>query len=487
MNPKAMAQPLLRQPNQVISPWKEGDMALITPSKNFSGKGSIEFWWSPSPGYYFTFKSADEPPKGIAILKTSEVDNIKVEVRRVERNILYSKDGSPSLKANLMNSEGNNIQVEIHPVTLDDHFECEGPLLTQVRQGNIFEEIDHLYFQISNFCIYPLKPITLEYRKWNVSLDPQDNISELLGNLNNNGSYALTYLGCITCKDGSLFTSYDVESLIEPLQVFLSFLRGAWYQPLIFEGWAKGKPIVSTHPNPLLPPIVPMTSWPRQPEGLMWCYNHIQHDLNEAFNSLMALYEEKQIKTSQDQVDAYSQLKAVINNWIESGLTNFGETAIVLIQAALESLVDLQSNKCLSGMNLESLNECFNKLSADTRIRWLLNELNIPADIPPESQDLAAYLKIKKQTPSDGPKAITYMRNGIIHATPKNLTRPLGTPTDLIPSEVAMKSTIILGRMYVVLSILVMLNYKGNFTNYLTGLTQQIPLKKIAISQKPVS
>jgi len=197
--------------------------------------------------------------------------------------------------------------------------------------------------------------MTLEHGKWSVSLYPQGNISELLDNLNNNGSYALTYLGCITCKDGSLFTSYAVESLIEPLQVFLSFLRGAWCQPLIFEGWAKEKPIVSIHPNPLLPPIVPMTSWPRQPEYLMWCYNHIQHDLNEAFNGFMALYEEKQIKTSQDQVDAYSQLKVVINNWIESGLTNFGETAIVLIQAALESLVDLQINKSLSGTNLESL------------------------------------------------------------------------------------------------------------------------------------
>lgn len=58
----------------------------------------------------------------------------------------------------------------------------------------------------------------------------------------------------------------------------------------------------------------------------------------------------------------------------------------------------------------------------------------------------------------------------------KFLRRTFGTSADLTPSEKAMEKTIILGRMYIELAILHMLNYKGMYTNRFTKNTRQIDM-----------
>jgi hypothetical protein len=450
-----MEQATIRQPNQTIPPWKKGDMKLTQLGNNYSGSGSIEFWWSPVPGYYFTFQfkneSENQPHRGEAILTTSEGDDVPVEVRWIKGDV---------------------------------DLECKGPLRTQIRQGNLADRIDDLCFCISNFYINPLNPFILKYKEWEVLLLPDKDIHDLFKNLDENGGYAFTYRGHIRYMGGTLFSLTAVESLLEPLRVFLSFVRGAWCNMFFFQGTANEKHIVAIHPNPLLPPSIPLTRWPRQPEYLVWCNNHIPRDLNEAFCRFMELYEEGQLAVPQNQVDAYNHIKSIIITYIESGLAIYGETAIVLVQSALESLTYMQAKKCLGKRCLK----CFKDSSAELKIRWMLNKMSIPTDIPPEVNIIQDYLKGKGlQEPLDGPKAITYLRNGIIHASPKLLTRPIGKPTDLVPSETAMEYTIFLGRMFVELAVLSILNYNGNYINKLNGLTQQVPLKPMALSQRVLS
>ena len=68
-------------------------------------------------------------------------------------------------------------------------------------------------------------------------------------------------------------------------------------------------------------------------------------------------------------------------------------------------------------------------------------------------------------------KAITYFRNGIIHANAKSLQRTFDPSADL-----AMSKVIDLGRMYIELAILHMLNYKGMYTNRFTKITRQVDM-----------
>jgi hypothetical protein len=323
--------------------------------------------------------------------------------------------------------------------------------------------------------------MVLKYNKWEILLYPFENIKDLFKQLDRNGGYAFTYNISIRYAKGSPFTMKEAEFLLEPLSIFLSFIRGVWCKVLFFHGSLEGNSVVAVHPNPLLPPFTPLASWPKQPESLIWCHHHLNQDINKIFNYIMKIFENSQLENSTGQIYPYIQLKSAIINCIELNSSTFGETAIVLVQSALESLAYMHAYKCLRGICYNSFVEC----NADVKIRWLLNELRIPTSIPPEAIELQDYLEGKKiNPPIDGPKAIVCLRDGVTNANPKLLNHPMRPALDLISYEIPMDHAISLGKMYVELAILTILGYQGNYTNKFTGLIQKIPLKAIALSQK---
>jgi hypothetical protein len=146
-----------------------------------------------------------------------------------------------------------------------------------------------------------------------------------------------------------------------------------------------------------------------------------------------------------------------------------------MMQSALESLAYLQAEEKLSDIQNEKFN---NKelCPADEKIRWMLKDLGIPVDIPPESNDLQEFINQRLSgSDLDGPKAITYLRNAVIHGSSKLLTRVYGKSTDVISTEKAMHHAIILGTRYMELAILHKMNYSGNYTNRLTQETKRVP------------
>ena len=94
----------------------------------------------------------------------------------------------------------------------------------------------------------------------------------------------------------------------------------------------------------------------------------------------------------------------------------------------------------------------------------------------PEAKELQDYLNSKGLAgPLNGVRAITYFRNGIIHANAESLHELL-VEQDPVQSEEAMNKAIILGRMYIELVILHMLNYNGMYTNRFTKSTRQVDM-----------
>lgn len=135
-------------------------------------------------------------------------------------------------------------------------FVCEGSLLTQIRMGDIDKKINDLFFFVVNFYINPLNPIILRYKKWELLLLPRENINNLFRNLSREGGYAFTYKGHTRYNGGAFYTPKEVEFLLDPLRIFLSFVRGAWCNIFFLEGRANDNPIVAIHQNPLLPPKI---------------------------------------------------------------------------------------------------------------------------------------------------------------------------------------------------------------------------------------
>ncbi len=446
------------EPNKAINIVPETDMKLTQAGKISSGKGAIEFRWSPTPGYYFIIQGEDKKiTTGDAILKGENIGELNVKVRWIK------------------NENGNLI--------------CEGPLhLTTdgLAIGDTTEEINFLHFYLPNFGINHSAPLPIKfitYKNWEVRLKQFKNIKSLFDTLDKDGGYAFTYECLITYNGVSSFTLNQAQFLIGPLRLFLSFIRGAICSPLFFSGLKAGPDgendihVFEIHPKSSLPPEWPLSRWTDSIPPL-WCDEHSQQDLNDAFNRFMDFYTMgelalSQLPSSQNPVNIYGHLAAIIDMYLESSMVTFGETGIVLTQSALESLAHIQAERCLCEICFKG----FNDNKAETKIKWMLDNLHIPTDIPPQAQELTDYLNGKGLAGShNGVEAITYFRNGIIHANTKSLHRTFGRSADPVQSEEAMKKAVILGRMYVELAILRMLNYKGMYTNRFTKSTRQVDM-----------
>lgn len=448
------SDPTKWKPNEAINIIPEVDMKLIQAEEISSGKGSIEFRWSPIPGYYFIIQSEDKKlATGDAVLEGDGIGTINVKVQWIK------------------NENGNLI--------------CEGPLrLTTdgLEYGDKTGEINCVHFFLPNFGINSSVPLPLEfvtYKNWTVRLKPLKNIASLFETLDRDGGYAFTYECLITHNDVSPFTLDQAHFLIGPLRFFLSFVRGAICSPLFLSGIKAGLEgesdilVFGLHEKFALPPVWPLSRWTASIPPL-WCDEHSHQNLNDAFNRFMDFYTMGKMEPSNNYVSVYNHLTAILHMYFEANMVTFGETKIILTQSALESLASMQAERCMC-------ETCFNfftnSINAENKIKWMLDYLHIPIDIPTEAEEVRDYLNSRGLAgPLNGVKAITYFRNAIIHANAKSLQRTFGTSADPVPSEKAKEKAITLGRMYIELAILHILNYKGMYTNRFTKSTRQVDI-----------
>jgi len=444
-----VSDPTEWKPNEAVNIVPEEDMKLIQAKKISSGKGSIEFRWSPIPGYYFIIQGEDKKiTPGDAILNGKGIGTIDVMVQWIK------------------NENGNLI--------------CEGPLRLTTKgleYGDRTGEIDYLHFFLPNFGINSSVPLPLEfvtYKNWNVRLKQFENIKSLFETLDKDGGYAFTYQCLITYDGVSPFTLDQAVFLIGPLRLFLSFIRGAICSPLFLSGIKAGREgendivVFGIHPKSTLPPVWPLSRWTASVPPL-WCDEHSYRDLNDAFNRFMDFYTMGEMEPSNDYVNVYDHLTAILHIYFEASMVTFEETKIILTQSALESLASMQAEKCMCKTCFKFFTDA---IRAETKIKWMLDYLHIPTDIPTQAEEIQDYLNGRGLAgPLNGVKAITYFRNGIIHANAKSLQRTFDPSADL-----AMSKVIDLGRMYIELAILHMLNYKGMYTNRFTKITRQVDM-----------
>lgn len=118
---------------------------------------------------------------------------------------------------------------------------------------------------------------------------------------------------------------------------------------------------------------------------------------------------------------------------------------IVLLQAALELLSWQSSVRVRKGLSRNK----FNELSAEDKLRFLIESCGIPTGIPPGLSDLVS--KAKELNCSDGPKALTVVRNRLVH--PKKRKH--------LPHYDAWR----LAEWYVELALLSMLRFSGEYSD----------------------
>lgn len=397
------------------------------------GIGSIKFNWLPEPGISFELSQVKELVKDS--MNSLVVKNRLFEwISRIESiEPLPLPDKKVLSNIRFTGFEGHTSYVKLRG--------------TPTRRVSVNYEIERTCNRLRLYLVnLNIPPFQARDGEWDLCLRSLEGY-EKLGELKNEGTeYVVTHYFEARRNDGSDITVEDVEHLTEAWGKLFSFIRGGWCHPICFTGyklienslaWAEwNKPIIS----PLVDPLE------------NWC--HYETDFRPMFTKMVEYIKD----------DFWVEVISLAIEWyIKANRYNINEIKeqIIFCQTALELLAwayMVEYKKCFSVNG-------FNKLSSTSeRLRVLLIELRIGAGMPLGIPDLLQFCGN-----ADGPKALTEIRNAIVHPRKAKREQLSGI------SDIAMYQALKLGLWYLELILLRLLGYNGYYYNRLTYGYREVP------------
>ena len=268
--------------------------------------------------------------------------------------------------------------------------------------------------------------VKLEASGWCVEITGVVGMDDVLKELGRDRGYGFTYDGVITRMDGATFSVEEVDSLLEALRMFLSFVRGNYCSLALVEGedelgertWVRW----GAHH---------VESW--KPEGAWILRNPGSDIMAELFPKFVSLFEsgDQPRKTLTRAIDWYLQSN--------ESATHVG---LILTEVALERL----AYHVLGRARTES---------TGLFIETALTQLKLDTTIPQECKELRNL-----QRWTSGPNAIVDIRNDLAHPIPN-----IGNVSFHVLHEAWN-----LGQWYVEMILLKELCYHGSYWNRLSGL-----------------
>ena len=280
--------------------------------------------------------------------------------------------------------------------------------------------------------------ITLQEKTWNVIIDSIDQggrLGRLPGSLDALQGYGITHVGKLGRCDGSRFTDREATGALSALHYFLSFARGMWSPPVLAVGFdGPGEKVWEEWISRSADRWHPVDGW---------FDASARQDLSEVFSGFM--------KRWQDAV-WQEPARLSISWYIESNTPTSVQSGIVLTQVGLELLAWVSFVEDSHTVSPDG----FDKLPASDRLRLLLSRCGIPLDIPSRFKDLLALAK--RRGWNDGPRALTELRNGIVH--PKKRRSGAGAGQEATDAWW-------LGLWYLELVLLHLFEFNGDYSNRL--------------------
>ncbi|MGH7183620.1 MAG: hypothetical protein ACREJN_16815 [Nitrospiraceae bacterium] len=212
---------------------------------------------------------------------------------------------------------------------------------------------------------------------------------------------AITHVGELVKRDGSLFAISSTDSIFQQLYLWLSFCRGNWVAPMLSVGFDDSGQVVCKD----------WRQWNiRHCEHLpTWLNRDSSESLSQSFPGFIARLS--------DSIWA-GPIRRVLAWYVECNRRKSGlEASIILCQTALELLgwASLaQDRKVLSQKG-------FQDLPAADKIRLLLANFEIPLVTPMNLTELRQLSK--EYNWSDGPECLVGIRNALVHPQPKNMLK----------------------------------------------------------------
>jgi hypothetical protein len=332
--------------------------------------------------------------------------------------------------------------------------------------------------------------LRLDNEKFEIIVDFLRNADKLIKKMEKFGGYSITHIGLAKRNTG--FMKYEeADDLLDALYYYFAFLSGRWCGPVLSLGFLNGTKawekwdivtnewyanVIESNGTDRLVPIsgvrdkIRLTSWQSR---WVWIKHASNSDLNQVFKGYMEKWGDASWKDS---------LKTAIFLYVEANQAAGGtEGAIVLAQSALELLASLHADHYL---NKKPCKNRFDDIRADERIRWLLEDLDIPVEIDsevhPNLTELRNHCKktLKSEAYKDGPAAITLLRNAIIHPSRKKVNK-LSETDDKVKLQL-----LDLSIWYLEMVLLRLFKYTGQYANRIwrfrdnrtgLGFIQQVP------------
>lgn len=226
--------------------------------------------------------------------------------------------------------------------------------------------------------------VVLSHDPWEIEIQAHPKTAALVKQLNAEGGHAITHIGLLKRSDGRSFTIAAAERAIYDLYRFLSFARGQWTQvfgiagfnvrdELVYQGWQQR--ISSPWGGPF--------SWFDANNGTT---------LVQAYDGFVRLVRDAKLGEAVDAA-LYWYLRSN-----RGGDSEGVDGGVILSQAALERLSVAVLNK--NGLPTNGY--------ASERIYQALELCQIPSAVPTALSRLSANW-------TDGPLAITKVRNELVH------------------------------------------------------------------------
>jgi hypothetical protein len=288
--------------------------------------------------------------------------------------------------------------------------------------------------------------LSLAADPWLITIDATREASKPRLTHDNDGFF-ITSCGHLERSDGKRFSRQEAADALDDLSYFLSFVAGwwvAWALPCgvdqasaTWERWA------TTRVDRLAP-------------GFGWF--HPFRD-GEAVNSAYVGY--RRLRASPVWGDAITEL---VYWYVLARQTSDVLPALAIQQIGLEQLAWvylIEDRRALSSKGR------FDDLWASDKLRLLLTMLSIDASLPAHFTALATPIAGQKKF-EDGPQAVTEIRNGAVHSSPKTL--PLRKAYD---AQIEAQT---LSLWYLELALLKLLGYEGEYNNRVRGFkTERLP------------
>jgi len=299
-----------------------------------------------------------------------------------------------------------------------------------------------------------------ETEAWIVVLDERRRATgeaeTVVEQLRDEGGFALTHSGRLERKDGKPIAVDDLGDVLAGMSRFFSFVAGANTGVTLPRGLDdRGNDVWVQWTAPRVEPVRRMR---------MSCYPELVVDGAIARLPRLDAVAERFVD-GWNEPNFRELLRYGVGWYLTANPHHSAETKITLSQSGLELAA---WTHFVIGERISSTG--FVGLPASDRLRLLLTEAGVSTGIPKQLGSLAAYAAETsdgKGVWSDGPEALTQIRNLLVHSTKK--LRAMDIPTDV------MVQTSQLAVWYLELALMFLLGYEDQFVSQVEGLVRVVP------------